>query len=53
MNLIEAKLTLILDAYQQLVRSLLRRFDIEGDAKERDKLITRVYHIIEAIEAIK
>ena len=53
MNLLEAKYTIIMSIYQQLVNSLLRRFDIESDVKERDKLITRVYTIIEAIQNLR
>ena len=53
MNLLEAKYTIILDIYQNVVRSLLRRFDIESDVIERDKLITRVYTIIDAIQNLR
>ena len=53
MNLLEAKYTIILDIYQQMVRSLLRRYDLEADAKERDKLITRVGSIIEVIQNLR
>ena len=53
MNLLEAKYTIILDIYQQIMHSLLRRYDLEADAKERDKLITRVYTIIEAIQNLR
>ena len=53
MNLLEAKYTIILDIYQQLVHSLLRRYDLEADVKERDKLITRVYTIIDAIQNLR
>ena len=53
MNLLEAKYTIILDIYQQMVRSLLRRYDLEADAKERDKLITRVGNIIEVIQNLR
>ena len=53
MNLLEAKYTIILDIYQQIMHSLLRRYDLEADAKERDKLITRVYTIIDAIQNLR
>ena len=53
MNLLEAKYTIIISVYQQLVNSLLRRYDLEADAKERDKLITRVYTIIDAIQNLR
>ena len=50
---IEAKSLIILETFQKLVHSILKRFDIESDPKERDKLLTRVYNIIEAIQNLK
>ena len=50
MNLVEAKLSVILDTYQQIVRSLLRRYDIESVKEEREKLMTEVYEALEAVQ---
>ena len=53
MNISEAKMSIVLEAYQKTIHSILKRYDTESDAKERDKLLARVYNIIEAIQGIK
>ena len=53
MNLLEGKITILLETYQKMIHSILKRFDIESDVKERDNLLTRVYKIIDDIQNLK
>ena len=53
MNLTEAKLSVIIAIYQQMVSSLLRRYDIESDKEEREKLLTEVNEIVEFIQTLQ
>ena len=53
MNLVEARLSFLIEIYQVMVRSLFRRYDIESDKEEREKIMTEVHDIIEAVHNLQ